>query len=66
MSMTITEKILAAHAGKENVVPGELIDVRVDLLLANDVTGPVVIREFNTVGVDRVFDPERVVLIADH
>lgn len=66
MSMTITEKILAAHAGKENVVPGELIDVQVDLLLANDVTGPVVIREFNTVGVDRVFDPERVVLIADH
>jgi 3-isopropylmalate/(R)-2-methylmalate dehydratase large subunit len=64
--MTITEKILAAHAGKESVEPGELINVRVDLVLANDITAPVSIREFERIGVDSVFDPERVTLVPDH
>lgn len=66
MSMTITEKILAAHAGRDQVEPGELINVRVDLVLANDITAPVGIREFEKIGVDRVFDPERVALVPDH
>lgn len=66
MSMTITEKILAAHAGKDHVEPGELINVRVDLVLANDITAPVSIREFEKIGVDRVFDHERVALVPDH
>jgi len=66
MSMTITEKILAAHAGKDRVSPGELINCRLDLAMANDVTAPVAIKEFSKLGLDRVFDPERVVLVPDH
>lgn len=66
MPMTITEKILAAHAGKEQVVPGELINARVDLVLGNDITAPVAIKEFEKIGVDSVFDRERVTLIPDH
>ncbi len=66
MGMTITEKILAAHAGKKQVRPGELVNCRLDVVLANDITAPVAIREFARLGVDRVFDPERVVLVPDH
>jgi len=66
MGMTITEKILAAHAGKESVQPGELVNVRVDLALGNDITAPVAIREFEKIGVDRVYDRDRVVLVPDH
>jgi 3-isopropylmalate/(R)-2-methylmalate dehydratase large subunit len=66
MGMTITEKILAAHAGVERVEPGQLIDAKLDLVLANDITAPIAIREFEKIGVDRVFDRERVVLVADH
>jgi 3-isopropylmalate/(R)-2-methylmalate dehydratase large subunit len=64
--MTITEKILAAHAGLETVTPGDLIKVRVDLALANDVTAPLAIRVFNEIGRKKVFDPDKVVLVADH
>ncbi len=66
MSMTITEKILAAHCGKERVTPGELINIRVDLVLANDVTAPVAIKEFEKIGVRNVFDKEKIVLVPDH
>ncbi|MDD4169568.1 MAG: 3-isopropylmalate dehydratase large subunit [Desulfotomaculaceae bacterium] len=66
MPMTITEKILANHAGKEHVVPGELINARVDFVLANDITAPVAIREFEKIGVADVFDRERVTLVPDH
>lgn len=66
MSMTITEKILAANAGKDHVEPGELINARVDLVLGNDITAPVAIKEFAKVGVDRVFDRDRVALVPDH
>jgi len=66
MPMTITEKILAAHAGVEAVKPGELINVRVDLALGNDITAPVAIREFERIGVETVWDRERVVLVPDH
>lgn len=66
MGMTITEKILAAHAGRDRVEPGELVSVKVDLALGNDITAPVAIREFEKIGVDRVFDRDRVVLVPDH
>jgi 3-isopropylmalate/(R)-2-methylmalate dehydratase large subunit len=66
MGMTITEKILAAAAGKETVTPGELITAKVDFCLGNDITAPVAIDEFEKAGFERVFDPERVALIPDH
>ncbi|MDD4588319.1 MAG: 3-isopropylmalate dehydratase large subunit [Heliobacteriaceae bacterium] len=66
MAMTITEKILAAHAGKKSVEPGELIDARLDVVLANDVTAPVAIKEFERAGFTKVFDRDRVVLVQDH
>jgi len=66
MRMTITEKILAAHAGLEKVSPGELINARLDLVLANDITGPLAVKEFRKIGVDRVFDKDKVVMIPDH
>ncbi len=66
MPMTITEKILAAHAGLDRVEPGQLINVRVDLVLGNDITAPVAIKEFRRIGVEKVFDRERVVLVPDH
>ncbi|HEJ84054.1 MAG TPA: 3-isopropylmalate dehydratase large subunit, partial [Desulfobacteraceae bacterium] len=66
MAMTITEKILAAHAGRERVSPDELIEVRVDLALANDITAPMAIRVFNELGKDEVFDRQKVALIQDH
>ncbi len=63
---TITEKILAAHAGLESVEPGQLINARVDIALGNDITAPIAIKEFRASGAAKVFDPERVVLVADH
>jgi 3-isopropylmalate/(R)-2-methylmalate dehydratase large subunit len=66
MGMTITEKILAMHAGKERVEPGELIKARLDMVLGNDITAPVAIKEFGKIGVDRVFDQERIALVPDH
>lgn len=66
MSMTITEKILAAHAQKDKVSPGELINVRIDLALGNDITAPLAIQEFEKIGMPGVFDPDRVVLVPDH
>lgn len=64
--MNMVEKILASHAGKSEVHPGELVNVRVDLVLANDITAPIAIREFNRIGVKSVFDPSKVVMVADH
>ncbi len=66
MGMTITEKILAAHAGMDRVEPGQLINVKVDLVLGNDITAPVAIREFDRIGVESVWDRDRVVLVPDH
>lgn len=65
-SQTITQKILAAHCGKDYVEPGELILAKVDIALGNDITAPLAIKEFRESGAKRVFDPERVVLVADH
>ena len=64
--MTLVEKILAAHAGKKSVSPGEFVNVRVDLVLANDITAPIAIREFRRIGVERVFSPHKVVMVPDH
>jgi len=64
--MNITEKILADHADAGRVAPGELISVKVDITLANDITGPVAINEFRKIGVDKVFDSERTVFVSDH
>ncbi|MGI6034806.1 MAG: 3-isopropylmalate dehydratase large subunit [Limnochordia bacterium] len=66
MGMTIAEKILAAHAGKTRVTPGELITAKVDLVLGNDITAPVAIKEFERLGVETVFDQDRIVLVPDH
>jgi 3-isopropylmalate/(R)-2-methylmalate dehydratase large subunit len=64
--MTITEKILAAHAGRETVSPGELIQVEVDLALANDITAPSAIGVFYDLGAPEVFDREKIALVPDH
>ena len=63
---TITQKILAAHAGKDYVEPGELILAKVDIALGNDITAPLAIKAFQEAGAQQVFDRERVVLVADH
>jgi len=64
--LTLAEKILAAHAGKDKVTPGELINVSVDLVLSNDITAPIAIKEFQRIGVKKVFDPQKVVMVPDH
>ncbi|MGD0232823.1 MAG: 3-isopropylmalate dehydratase large subunit [Syntrophorhabdales bacterium] len=66
MAMTMTEKILAAHAGKEHVEAGEIVEARIDLALANDITAPLSLEEFEKAGAEAVFDPERVVFVLDH
>jgi 3-isopropylmalate/(R)-2-methylmalate dehydratase large subunit len=64
--MTLVEKILAAHTDRKKVNPGEFINVKVDLVLANDITAPIAIKEFRRIGVSKVFDPKKVVMVADH
>jgi len=66
MGMTITEKILAAHAGKKEVSSGEIINVKLDIALGNDVTAPIAIRKFKESGATNVFDKDKVVLVPDH
>lgn len=66
MGMTITEKILAAHCEKEKVEPGELINAKLDVVLGNDITAPVAIKEFNKLGLKKVFHKDKVVLVPDH
>lgn len=64
--MTLAEKILAAHCGKKKVSPGDFINAKVDLVMANDITAPISIREFRKLGVDHVFDPKKVIMLPDH
>ena len=66
MGMTLTEKILAKHAGRDRVRPGDFIVARVDLVLGNDNTAPVAIAEFERIGATRVFDPDKIALVPDH
>jgi len=64
--VNLAEKILAAHTDKNEVSPGEFINVRVDMILANDITAPIAIKEFHRIGVGKVFDPQKIVMVPDH
>ena len=64
--MNLAEQILAAHADKKEVSPGEFVNVRVDMIVSNDITAPIAIREFRRLGVDKVFDPTKIVMVPDH
>ncbi|WP_297870515.1 3-isopropylmalate dehydratase large subunit [uncultured Oscillibacter sp.] len=66
MGMTMTQKILAHHAGLESVRAGQLIQAKLDLVLGNDITTPVAINEFEAAGFDRVFDKSKIALVMDH
>ena len=66
MAMTMTQKILAAHAGLDKVEAGQLILVDIDRVLGNDITSPVAIREFNNIGAKEVFDKDKVTMVMDH
>jgi 3-isopropylmalate/(R)-2-methylmalate dehydratase large subunit len=73
-SHTLAEKLIASHLvdgsaddrSRDEVGPGDLVEVAVDVVLANDITAPIAIREFDRLGADHVFDRDRVVLVADH
>ena len=64
--MTLTGKILAAHAGRKSVQPGEFITVKVDLVMSTDATGVISVQQFRNMGAEKVFDPAKVVLVMDH
>ncbi|HEX8977557.1 MAG TPA: 3-isopropylmalate dehydratase large subunit [Solirubrobacteraceae bacterium] len=66
MPHTLAEKILLAHAEVDDLSPGDILMVRVDTVMANDVSGPVAFRQMEKIGASRVFDPSRVVMVADH
>ncbi|MBI6874323.1 3-isopropylmalate dehydratase large subunit [Clostridium aciditolerans] len=66
MGMTMTQKILATHAGLESVKAGQLIKVKLDLVLGNDITTPVAFKEFNKIGVTEVFHKEKIAIVPDH
>ncbi|HBC95647.1 MAG TPA: 3-isopropylmalate dehydratase large subunit [Clostridium sp.] len=66
MGMTMTQKILACHAGEDSVKAGQLIKAKLDLVLGNDITTPVAINEFNKIGVGRVFDRGKIAIVPDH
>lgn len=66
MGQTITQKLLARHCNRDVVEPGELITARVNLLLANDITAPIAIREFERIGAKRVFNRDAIALVPDH
>jgi len=65
-NMTITQKILGSHANKKEISPGELINAKVDLILANDITAPIAITEFKKIGAKNVFNREKIALVPDH
>lgn len=66
MGMTMTQKILAKHAGLDSVSAGQLITAKLDLVLGNDITSPVAINEFNAAGFPKVFDKDKIALVMDH
>ena len=66
MPQTISQKILARHCGKKEVHPGEIINCRVDVVLGNDITTPPAIKEFEKIGVTKVFDKKKIFLVPDH
>ena len=66
MAMTMTQKILAAHSGRDEVRAGQLILADLDLVLGNDITSPVAVKEFARLGTDRVFDTDKITMVMDH
>ncbi len=66
MGMTITEKIIAAHAGIKVARPGQFVYANVDMCLGNDITAPIAIEEFEKTGIKKVFDPDKIALVPDH
>ena len=66
MGMTMTQKILAAHAGLDTVAPGQLIKAKLDIVLGNDITTPVAVNEFRKAGFDGVFDKDKIAIVLDH
>ncbi len=66
MGMTMTQKILAAHAGLPSVKAGDLIEAKLDLVLGNDITTPVAVAAFDEAGLTKVFDPEKIAIVLDH
>jgi len=66
MAMTMTQKILADHAGLDSVEPGQLIQAKLDMVLGNDITSPVAITEFEKTGIEHVFDRTKIALVMDH
>lgn len=66
MNMTMTQKILADHAGLKEVYPGQFIEAQLDMVLGNDITAPVAIKEFEKIGVKHVFHKEKIALVPDH
>jgi len=66
MGYTVAEKILLAHSDADHVEPGQVIMVRCDVVLANDVTGPIAFRQMEKMGTDQVFDRSKIVMVADH
>ena len=66
MGMTMTQKILAAHAGLPSVFAGQLISAKLDIVLGNDITTPVAVNEFKKAGFDSVFDKDRIAIVLDH
>jgi 3-isopropylmalate/(R)-2-methylmalate dehydratase large subunit len=66
MGMTITEKILAAHSGRDTVVPGEIINAKLDLIVCHDVTTPPAVQMLKKLGINKVFDPSKILVTPDH
>ncbi|HPA14572.1 MAG TPA: 3-isopropylmalate dehydratase large subunit [Desulfobacterales bacterium] len=66
MGMTISEKILAAHSGRDAVKPGELVNAKVDIVMCHDITTPPSVSMLQQLGMDQVFDPEKIVVVPDH
>ncbi len=66
MGLTMTQKILADHAGVNSVVPGELIKAKLDMVLGNDITTPVAVNEFRRIGINKVFDVNKIAIVPDH
>jgi len=66
MSLTLTEKIIARHTESGKAVAGDMVEAQIDLVMTNDVSGPLAIKELERHGIDRIFDPSRIALVADH
>ena len=66
MGMTMTQKILAAHAGEASVKAGQLIQAKLDIVMGNDITTAVALKEFQKTGAKEVFDKDKVVIVLDH